>query len=147
MERKIESGIKFGSDMQLRIMRVLDVAKVSERSRFTAGPRSGLALCRLTRRHQLTSGDLTLGTYVVLFNFGPTDGGRSAVSSADRFEEGNDVMVWLPWQKVELVGTEGSAGLLEMFRALDALTPPHSLLVVSRFCLVAPRLVNITATT
>lgn len=142
MERKLESGSAFGSDMQLRMMRILDVAKVSERSRFTAGPRSGLALCRLTRQHPLTTGDLTLGTYVVLFNFGPTNGGRSPVSSADRFEEGCDVMVWLPWQKVELVGAEGNARLLEMFRALDALTPPHSLLVVSRFCLVAPRIVN-----
>ncbi|KAF8553625.1 hypothetical protein OG21DRAFT_1584802 [Imleria badia] len=139
MEQKMESGTKVGSDMQLRIMRVLDVGKVSERARFTAGPRSGLALCRLVRRHPLTSGDLTLGTYVVLFHFGPTNGGRSAVSSKDGFEEGNDVMVWLPWQKVELVGAEGSAGLLEMFRTLDALTPPHSLLVVSRFCLVAPK--------
>ncbi|KAI9571858.1 hypothetical protein HD554DRAFT_2016088 [Boletus coccyginus] len=144
MERKMESGSAFGSDMQLRMMRILDVAKVSERSRFTAGPRSGLALCRLTRRHPLTTGDLTLGTYVVLFNFGPTNGGRSPVSSADCFEEGSDVMVWLPWQKVELVGAEGNARLLEMFRALDALTPPHSLLVVSRFCLVAPRIVNAT---
>lgn len=142
MEHKIESGSRFASDMQLRILRVLDVVKVSERSRFTAGPRSGLALCRLMRRHQLTSGDLTLGTYVVLFHFGPTNGGRSPVSSIDRFDEGNDVMVWLPWQKVELAGVEGSARLLEMFRALDALTPPHSLLVVSRFCIVAPRLVN-----
>ncbi|KAG8215272.1 hypothetical protein J3R82DRAFT_8828 [Butyriboletus roseoflavus] len=144
MEQKIESGSKFASDMQLRILKVLDVAKVSERSRFAAGPRSGLAFCRLTRRHQFTSGDLTLGTYVVLFNFAPTNGGRSAVSSADRFEEGNDVMVWLPWQKVELAGVEGSVRLLEMFRALDVLTPPHSLLVVSRFCVVAPRLVNAT---
>ena len=139
MEQKIESGARFGSDMQLRVMKVLDVAKVSERSRFMAGPRSGLALCRLTRRHPLTSGDLTLGTYVVVFSFGPTNGGRSVVSSADRLQEGNDVMVWLPWHKVELVGAEGCAGLLEMFRTLDALTPPHSLLVVSKFYIAAPR--------
>ncbi|KAH0834020.1 hypothetical protein J3R83DRAFT_11256 [Lanmaoa asiatica] len=144
IEQKMESGSKFASDMQLRILRVLDVVQASERSRFAAGPRSGLALCRLTRRHPLTSGDLTLGTYVVLFNFAPTNGGRSAVSSADRFKEGNDVMVWLPWHKVELAGVEGSAGLLAMFRALDPLTPPHSLLVVSRFSVVASRLVNAT---
>lgn len=139
MEQKMESGTKIGSDMQLRIMRVLDMAKVSGRAGFTTGSRSGLALCRLVRRHALTSGDLTLGTYVVLFHFGPTNGGRSAVSNMDRFEEGNDVMVWLPWHKVELVGAEKSARLLDMFRTLDALTPPHSLLVVSRFCLVVPK--------
>lgn len=130
--------------MQLRILRVLDVVKVCERSRFTAGPRSGLALCRLMWRHQLTSGDLTLGTYVVVFHFAPTNGGKSSVSSIDRFEQGNDVNVWLPWQKVELAGVEGNAQLLEMFRALDVLTPPHSLLVVSRFCIVAPKIVNAT---
>lgn len=68
------------------------------------------------------------------------------MSSADRFEEGNDVMAWLPWHKVELAGVEGNVELLEMFRALDALTPPHSLLVVSRFCVVAPKAVNVNAT-
>ena len=136
MEHKIEAGTRFGSDMQLRILRVLDVVKVSERTRFMAGPRSGLALCRLTRRHALV-GDLTLGTYVVIFHFAPTQGGRSPVSSIDRFEVGNEVMVWFPWQKVELAGVEESAGLLDMFRTLDALTPPHSLLVVSRFYIVA----------
>ncbi|KAG6370718.1 hypothetical protein JVT61DRAFT_11104 [Boletus reticuloceps] len=141
VEHKRECGTQLTSDMALRILRVLDVAHVPERSRFAraAGPRAGLALCRLTRRHALVSGDLTLGTYVVLFRFGPTHGGRSAVSSVDLFEEGNDVMVWLPWHKVELVGAEACAGLLERVRALDTLTPPHSLLVVSRFCLVAPK--------
>lgn len=129
--------------MQLRIMRVLDVGKVSERARFTAGPHAGLALCRLMRRHQLAGGDLTLGTYVVLFHFAPTQGGRSPVSSIHRFEEGRDVMVWLPWHKVELVGVKESASLLEMFRTLDVLTPPRSLLVVSRFYIVVPR-VNAT---
>ncbi|KAF8438656.1 hypothetical protein L210DRAFT_3761509 [Boletus edulis BED1] len=140
VEQKLACGTKLTSDMVLRILRVLDVAHVPERSRCAraTGPRAGLALCRLTRRHAFVSGDLTLGTYVVLFHFGPTHGGRSAVSSVDRFETGNDVMVWLPWHKVELVGAEACAGLLERVRALDTLTPPHSLLVVSRFCLVAP---------
>lgn len=138
MEQKIESGSKLSSDMRLRILRVLDVAKPSEqRSRFVIGPRSGLALCRLMQRHALAGGDLTLGTYVVVFHFAPTNGGgRSAVSTTERFEEGNEVMAWLPWQKVDLSGVEGCASLLEMFRALDALTPPHSLLVLSRFCFV-----------
>jgi len=134
VEQQRASGTAVASDMALRILRVLDVAHVPERAR-TAGPRAGLALCRLTRRHKLMSGDLTLGTYVVLFRFGATQEGRSAVNSVERFEQGNEVMVWLPWHKVELVGVEGCAGLLERVRALDTLTPPHSLLVVSRFCL------------
>ncbi|KAG9311023.1 hypothetical protein JVU11DRAFT_8920 [Chiua virens] len=138
MERKMDSGAKVGSDMQLRILRVLDVAKPMARPRFTTSPRSGLALCRLTRRHPLTSGDLTLGTYVVLFHFASTQGERSAVSSVDLFQEGNTAMAWLPWQKVGVVGAEEGARLLDMFRALDALTPPHTLLVVSRFVFVAP---------
>lgn len=144
MEQKLESGTKYAPDMRLRILRVLDVAKVPERSRFArnavnVGPRAGLALCRLVRRHAIAGADLTLGTYVVVFHFGPTNGGRSDVSSVDRFAEGNDVQVWLPWSKVELVGKKECAELLEVARKLDALTPPRSLLVVSRFCIVVPR--------
>ncbi|KAF9219337.1 hypothetical protein BS17DRAFT_717720 [Gyrodon lividus] len=134
MEQKVQSGSKFPSDMRLRILNILHVAKTPERPRSMPVPRAGLALCRLTSRHKLASGDLTLGTYVVLFNFAPTHGGSSAISSADQFQEGTDIIAWMPWQKVDLAGIEGGAGLLEVFSALDALNPPHSLLVVSRFC-------------
>ncbi|KAF9238383.1 hypothetical protein BU15DRAFT_75316 [Melanogaster broomeanus] len=136
MEQKVESGSKCPSDMKLRILKVLHVAKAPERPRSIPVPRSGLALCRLTSRHKFASEDLTLGTYVVLFNFTSSQGGGSAVSSADWFEEGRYVTAWMPWKKVDLVGV-GWAGLLEVFAALDALNPPHSLLVVSRFCVSA----------
>ncbi|KIJ18198.1 hypothetical protein PAXINDRAFT_71508 [Paxillus involutus ATCC 200175] len=143
MERKVESGSKFPSDMRLRMLKILHISKTPERPRSIPVPRYGLALCRLTSRHKFASGDLTLGTYVVLFSFSPTHGASSAISSADRFEEDRDVMAWMPWQKVDVAGLDGGTGLLEVFSALDVLNPPHSLLVMSRFCFLAPK-VNLT---
>ncbi|KIK93760.1 hypothetical protein PAXRUDRAFT_494334 [Paxillus rubicundulus Ve08.2h10] len=142
MERKVEFGSKFPSDMRLRMLKILHVSKAPERPRSIPVPRYGLALCRLTSQHKLASGDLTLGTYVVLFNFAPTHGASSAISSAELFEENMDVMAWMPWQKVDLAGIESGTGLLEVFATLDALNPPHSLLVMSRFCFLAPKVVT-----
>ncbi|KIJ60447.1 hypothetical protein HYDPIDRAFT_117154 [Hydnomerulius pinastri MD-312] len=141
IEQKVESRSKLPSDMHLRILKVLHIAKAPERFRSTPVARFGLALCRLTNRHKLVN-DLTLGTYVVLLNFAPMQGSRSLVSSAEGFEEGRDVLGWMPWQKVDCVSVDGGEGLLELFARLDALNPPHSLLVISRFSILPPKPVN-----
>ncbi|KAG6331428.1 hypothetical protein ID866_7661 [Astraeus odoratus] len=137
MEQKVESASKITSDIQLRVLRILHVRRTPERPRSAPVARSGLALCRLKGRHKLVADDLTTGTYVVLFNFTPVQGSASVVSSAEQFEEGRDVHVWVPWQKIDVSNAEDAA-IRDSFSQLDALNPPQNLLVVSRFCFLAP---------
>lgn len=133
IEKKLESNSTVASDMRLRILKIFQVIKTPEKPRSAPVLRFGLALCRLTGRHKF-AGDLTTGTYVVLFSFAPADGsGGSVISScAELFAEGGDVDVWMPWHKVE-VSSVGDAAIQRIFSQLDALNPPHILLIVSKF--------------
>ncbi|KAH7882139.1 hypothetical protein F5I97DRAFT_1817756 [Phlebopus sp. FC_14] len=139
-EPKLESNAspKLSSDMRLHIHRIFHVSKVPDRPRAMSVPRNGLALCRvmMTGRHRLGPSDLTEGMYIVLFHFAPPQGTASVVSSTEQFEEGKEVLVWMPWQKLELAGpgSEATDDLRAALGALDELNSLHGLLVVSRFC-------------
>ncbi|KAI6030309.1 hypothetical protein EDC04DRAFT_2572281 [Pisolithus marmoratus] len=139
IEKKLESTSTIASDMQLRILRIFEIIKTPQKAHSIPVARSGLALCRLTSRHKLAD-DLTAGTYVVLFSFAPTDcGSGSAISgSGELFAEGRDVDVWMPWHKVD-VSSAGDTDVQRIFSQLDALNPPHILLIVSKFRVRGPK--------
>lgn len=133
IEKKLESTSTIASDMQLRILKIFQVSKIPRKPRSVPVARSGLALCRLAGRHKLAD-DLTTGTYVVCFSFAPADCGSDSTisSSAELFTEGRGVDVWMPWYKVD-VSSVGDTEVRRIFSQLDALNPPHTLLIVSKF--------------
>ncbi|KAL4064076.1 hypothetical protein V8B97DRAFT_1876259 [Scleroderma yunnanense] len=137
-EKKAESAMRATSDIRLHILRILHVLKIPEKPHSVPVPRCALAVCRVMGRHKFVEGDLTAGTYLVLFNFTLTYGSGPAISSAQQFGEGRDVFVWMPWQEIN-VSAGGNAEIQRVFLPFDDLIPPHTLLVVSRFYVSAPK--------
>lgn len=126
-------------DMQMRIVKVLYLPKSpSEQSRRTAILHPVLALCRLIKCRKPLASDLTLGTYVILFNLPPTPENSSISCTLDLFDEGMDVLVWMPWERIDVSST-GNVEIRKIFAQLDILNPPHSLLVFSRFYVLTPK--------
>lgn len=138
VEQKVESGMKITSDMQLHILRILHVLKTPEKPHSVPLTRCASAICRLTDRHKFIAGELATGTYLVLFNFPPTHGSGSVISSPQQFGEGRNVSVWMPWQTID-VSDARDAEIQRVLSQYDDLTSPHILLVVSRFYVSAPK--------
>lgn len=137
VEQKVEWGMKITSDIQLHILRILHVLRTPEKSHSVPFTRCASAICRITNRHKVIAGELVTGTYLVLFNFPPPHGNGSVISSPQQFGEGRDIFVWMPWQTID-VSDAGDAEIQRVFSQYDDLTS-HSLLVVSRFYVLAPK--------
>ncbi|KAG1894427.1 uncharacterized protein F5891DRAFT_1152386 [Suillus fuscotomentosus] len=106
-------------DLLLRILRVLPLPTK------TATPtRVHLATCRISSRHRFANiTDLRDQCYVVLF--------PHVVEPSRNFEEGRDVLAWMPWYKV-LLSTIVPREILGSL-SVEPLMPPRSVIIVPRW--------------
>ncbi|KAH7911792.1 hypothetical protein BJ138DRAFT_1149791 [Hygrophoropsis aurantiaca] len=129
MEQKIDSSARLSSDVTLRVVKILHIMCAPDRPRAPPLPRAGLALCKLRGRHKILN-DLPDGNYIVLFPFVSGSSSHS-MNTAANFEEGRDILVWMPWHK---------AVLTNALEYLDVLNPPRSLLFCFRYTIVTTKL-------
>ncbi|KAG1801012.1 uncharacterized protein HD556DRAFT_1304963 [Suillus plorans] len=106
-------------DLLLRILRVLPLPTK------TATPtRVHLATCRISSRHRFANiTDLRDQCYVVLF--------PHVVEPSRNFEEGRDVLAWMPWYKV-MLSTIVPREILGSL-SVEPLMPPRSVIIVPRW--------------
>lgn len=106
-------------DLLLRILRVLPLPTK------TATPtRVHLAVCRISSRHRFANiTDLRDQCYVVLF--------PHVVEPSRNFEEGRDVLAWMPWYKV-MLSTIVPREILGSL-SVEPLMPPRSAIIVPRW--------------
>ncbi|KAG1803185.1 uncharacterized protein BJ212DRAFT_1396588 [Suillus subaureus] len=106
-------------DLQLRILRVLPLP-----TKTPTPTRVHIAICRISSRHRFANiTDLRDQCYVVLF--------PHVIEPSRNFEEGRDVLAWMPWYKAMLspvVPKEVLGGL-----SVEPLMPPRSVIIVPRW--------------
>ncbi|KAG0707211.1 hypothetical protein DFH29DRAFT_797210, partial [Suillus ampliporus] len=106
-------------DLRLRILRVLPLP-----IKTPTPTRVHLAVCRVSSRHRSANiGDLRDQCYVVLF--------PRVVEPTRNFEEGKDVLVWMPWFKAMLSSVVPKEILGSL--SVEPLMPPRSVIIVPRW--------------
>ncbi|KAG1875810.1 hypothetical protein F4604DRAFT_1955185 [Suillus subluteus] len=106
-------------DLRLHILRVLPLP-----TKTPTPTRVHIAICRISSRHRFANiTDLRDQCYVVLF--------PHVVEPSRNFEEGKDVLAWMPWYKAmlsQVVPREVLGGL-----SVEPLMPPRSVMIVPRW--------------
>ncbi|KAG2143424.1 uncharacterized protein EDB93DRAFT_1088299, partial [Suillus bovinus] len=106
-------------DLRLHILRVLPLP-----TKTPTPTRVHIAACRISSRHRFANiTDLRDQCYVVLFPY--------VVEPSRNFEEGRDVLAWMPWYKV-MLSTVVPREVLESL-SVEPLMPPRSVIIVPRW--------------